>query len=116
MRKIIFFSVVIVALLFAYASKPSDKTCIIKGVKAVWGDITPDPYKTPGFFEEFMNLNSRSVNVRDWIFFKQVVYTMGNERKTVGIGAFKNVFVTVRPIQITDGLNKKPAVTGYSIN
>lgn len=85
-------------LVSAYAFKPTDKTCIIEGVKAVWGDITPNPYKTPAFFEEFMNLNSKSVDVKDWIFFKQVIYTSGNERKTVGIGAFKKVFATVKPI------------------
>ena len=101
MRKILIFSILITALLLvaAYASKPTDKTCIIAGVKAVWGDITPDPYVTPAYFEDFMNLNSRSVKVKDWVFFKQVVYTMGKERRTVGVGAFRNVFATVKPVQ-----------------
>lgn len=95
---VIFF--VFALLVGAYASKPTDKTCIIEGVKAVWGNITPNPYKTPAFFEEFMNLNSKSVDVKDWIFFKQVVYTLGNEQKTVGIGAFKKVFATVKPVDL----------------
>jgi len=106
MRKIVIFSVFIAALLaIAYASKPTNKTCIIEGVKAVWGNITPNPYETPAFFEEFMDLNSRSVRVKDWIFFKQVVYTMGKEKKTVGIGAFRKVFATVKPVEFKHDSN-----------
>lgn len=102
MKKILIIVPVLVMalLLVAYASKPTDKTCIIEGVKAVWGDITPDPYKSPGFFEQFMNLNSKDVDVKDWVFFKQVVYTMGTKEKTVGIGAFKKVFAIVKPVEL----------------
>ena len=99
MKKIIIFSIIAIILIAAYVTKPDDKTCIIGGVKAVWGNITPDPYQKPDFFEQFMNLNSEDVKLKDWIFFKQIIYKAGNERKTVGIGAFKHVFVTVKPVQ-----------------
>ncbi len=100
-KVIIIVPILVIALLaIAYALKPTDKTCIIGGVKAVWGDITPDPYKSPVFFEQFMNLNSKDVDVKDWVFFKQVVYTMGKDQKTVGIGAFKKVFSIVKPVEL----------------
>ena len=100
MKKIIIFSIIAIILIAAYATKPDDKTCIIGGVRAVWGDITPNAYDKPDFFEQFMNLNSPDVKLKDWIFFKQIIYTVGNGRKTVAIGAFKHVFATVKPIQI----------------
>ena len=111
MRKTIIFStaVLIIALLVvAYASKPTDKACIIGGVKAVWGEVTPDPYKSPRFFELFMNLNNKNVQVKDLLFFKKITYTIGGERRTVAIGAFKNVFVTVKPVEVknTSGLSR----------
>lgn len=99
MKKIIIFSIVAIILITAYATKPDNKTCIIKGVKAVWGNVAPDPYITPAYFEDFMNLNSKSVEVKDWVFFKQIIYTMGKERRTVSIGAFKHVWATVKPVQ-----------------
>jgi hypothetical protein len=100
MKKIIIFSVIIIVLISAYVTKPDNKTCIIGGVKAVWGNITPDPYSKPDFFEQFMNLYSGDVKLKDWFFFKQIIYTTGKERKTVGIGAFRHVFVTVKPVQL----------------
>jgi hypothetical protein len=102
MRKKLIFSIsilIIGLLVAAYASKPTDKACIIAGVKAVWGDITPDPYKSPSFFEQFMNLNYMDVQVKDRIFFKQIVYSIGKEKRTVGIGAFARVFATVKPVE-----------------
>ena len=40
----------------AYITKPDDKTCIIEGVRAVWGDVMPDVNKYPVYFEQFMNI------------------------------------------------------------
>ena len=86
-------------LVTAYLTKPDDKTCIIEGVKAVWGKVAPDPETAPDFFEQFMDLNSQNVEVKDWLFFKQVKYQGTKEKKTVAYGAFKNVYATVRPVE-----------------
>ena len=98
MRKILLL-LLVVALVVAFVTKPDDKTCIIEGVKAVWGTRTPDPYDKPAFFESFMNLTSKQVEVKDWIFFKQVKYNVKGEGKTVAFGAFKNVYPTVKPME-----------------
>lgn len=100
MKKIIVISVLALALLTAFVSKPDNKTCIIEGVKAVWGNMTPNPYDKPELFEMFMNINSKNVKVNDWVFFKQVVYTSNKQRKTVGLAAFKKMFVLVRPVEL----------------
>lgn len=100
MKKIIIFSIIAIVLIAAYATKPDNKTCVIGGVKAVWGDITPDPYSKPEFFEQFMNLNSTDVKLKDWIFFKQIIYASGKEKRTVAIGAFHHIFVMVKPLQV----------------
>lgn len=68
----------------AFLTKPDDKTCIIEGVRAVWGGITPNPADKPDFFESFMDLNSPNVEVNDWVFLKQIKYKIGAEYKTVG--------------------------------
>lgn len=83
----------------AYFTKPDNKTCIIEGVRAVWGNITPNPYDKPDMFETFMNLQSPNVKVNDWIFFKQVKYKIASDEKTVAYAAFKKVFATVKPVK-----------------
>lgn len=83
----------------AYFTKPDDKTCIIEGVKAVWGRATPEANRTPEYFEQFMNLNSKDVVVKDRVFFKQVTYRIGATQNTVAYGAFRNVFTTVKPME-----------------
>ena len=83
----------------AFFTKPDDKTCIIGGVKAVWGSLMPDPETSPEFFEQFMNLNSQNVEVKDWILFKQVKYRGTAETKTVALGAFNKVFPRVKPAE-----------------
>ena|SRR5688500_5668054 len=88
---------VLLALLgIAYATKPSDKNCIIAAVEGVWGSKTPDKYKFPGYYEDFMNLNSKMVVVDDWIFLKRVRYLFGQEYRTVGYGAFTRIFLLLR--------------------
>lgn len=93
MKKII--SVIIITAIFfvAFSTKPDDKTCILRAVKAVWGSRTP-PEDKPLYFEQFMNLTSKSVKIIDWLFFKQIKYKMNNDFKTVGFGAFNKVFIT----------------------
>lgn len=78
-------------LFAAYASKPDDRTCIIEAVKSVWGHLTPDTTR-PLYYEQFMELTSKSVEIDDWIFFKRIKYKFKNKTSTVGIGAFKKVF------------------------
>ncbi|WP_018612411.1 hypothetical protein [Segetibacter koreensis] len=91
MRKIIIAIVIAFGLFAAYSSKPDDKTCIIAGVRAVWGDRVPDE-KLPMYFNQFMDITSQSVRVNDWIFLKRIQYKFKNEYKTVGFGAFKKVY------------------------
>ncbi|MDQ3276768.1 MAG: hypothetical protein M3Q06_00480 [Bacteroidota bacterium] len=111
MRKLIL--VLFVLLLgVAYITKPDDKTCIIEGVRAVWGDAMPDVDKYPVYFEQFMNLNSPGVTVKDWVFVKRVQYKLKSEQKTVGYGAFKNFFATVRPIETSHNIPPMPKPKG----
>jgi len=98
MRKILLLLLVVV-LIVAFVTKPDDKTCIIQGVKAVWGSRTPNVYDKPAFFESFMNITSKQVEVKDWIFFKQIKYKLQGDEKTVAYGAFKKVFPTVSPME-----------------
>lgn len=96
----------------AFITKPDDKTCIIGGVKAVWGIMMPNPEDKPDFFEEFMNLYSPNVRVNDWIFFKTINYKLGNEEKTVALGAFKNVFPRVKPLEYKPYIPQMPQQNG----
>lgn len=101
------------ALLFlflavAFFTKPDDKTCTIRGVQAVWGQAAPDPETAPEFFEQFMDLNSQNVEVKDWLFFKQVKYRGTADEKTVAYGAFQNVYATVKPVPYEPYIPKMP--------
>lgn len=102
-------AVLFLLLTIAFLTKPDDKACIIGGVKAVWGGMVPDPYSTPAFFEQFMNLNSRNVEVKDRIFFKQVKYRTKSTDITVALGAFKKVFPRVKSIEQSPYIPKAPA-------
>lgn len=85
---------IVFALIITVASKPDDKTCIIEGVRAVWGNRVPDVSR-PVYFEQFMDLMSKDVEVNDWILVKRIRYQLSDEKKvTVGYGAFKRVFIT----------------------
>ena len=95
MKRIIILMLVVFTLFAAYASKPDDKTCIIKVVKSVWGRLTPDP-SHPMYYEQFMDLTSKSVKIDDWVFLKRIQYKFNNGYKTVGLGAFKKVFTIQR--------------------
>jgi len=92
MKKIIVIIIVVFALFAAYKSKPDDKTCIIATVKAVWGNRVPDE-RTPLYFEPFMDLTSKSVKVDDWIFLKRLRYKYNMGYRTVGLAAFKRIYV-----------------------
>lgn len=92
MKKIIFTILVAFALFAAYKSKPDDKTCIIAGVKAVWGSHVPEE-TSPIYFNSFMNITSPSVKVDDWILLKRIQYKIKNRYVTIGYGALKRVYI-----------------------
>lgn len=83
----------VVLLVVAYATRPTDKNCIIAAVEGVWGSRTPDKYNAPVYYEQFMDLNSKMVMVDDWIFLKRIRYRVGQEYRTVGYGAFTRIFL-----------------------
>lgn len=91
MKKTIIAILIVFALFAAYSSKPDDKICIIKAVKAVWGSRVPDE-KLSLYYEPFMNLTSKSVKIDDWIFLKRIQYKFISGYATAGFGAFKKVF------------------------
>jgi hypothetical protein len=101
-------ALLLVLLVIAYLTKPDDKTCIIEGVRAVWGSVMPDVNKYPGYFEQFMNVNSVNVEVKDRFFFKQVNYRLQKGQRTVAFGAFKNVFAVVRPVALRNDTPPMP--------
>jgi hypothetical protein len=90
-------TVIIILLLILlgvmYFTKPDNKTIIIQSVTRMWGKVTP-PTSRPTFYEEFMDLNSKSVTIHDWIFFKTIKYHIGNLDETIGFAAFGKVYFT----------------------
>jgi len=93
MKKILFSILFLFLLTLAYFRKPDDKTCIIAAVEAVWGSRTPDKNKFPDYFEQFMNVTAPSVEVNNWVFLKRIRYQYGKEKKTIGYGLFKRVYI-----------------------
>lgn len=90
--------IVILILGIAYFTKPDNKTIIIKSVARMWGKKAPTPQQSLRFYEEFMNLNSKSVHITDWLFFKTINYTIGTYNKTIGFAAFSHVYFTNRMV------------------
>lgn len=90
MKKIIISGLIVLILAIAYATKPDDKTCILETVKIVWGKSMANPNR-PEYFEEFMNLTSKSVIIDDFIFLKRMKYVFATDTKTVTYGAFNKV-------------------------
>ena len=88
---IIILSLIFILLLVAYFTKPDDKSIIIASVTRVWGNLTPTD-KKPMYYNQFMDLNSKSVHIDDWIFLKRIKYHMGDFNKTIGFAAFKHEF------------------------
>ena len=88
----------IILLGVMYFTKPDNKTIIIQSVKRMWGKNAPDPHESIRFFEEFMNLNSKSVIITDWIFFKTINFHFGEYNKTIGFAAFSHVYFTNRMV------------------
>ncbi len=78
-------------LLVAYASRPTDKKCIIEGVSIVWGSNVPDQ-ELSRYYEAFMNATSKAIVIDDWIFVKRIKYKFKGGPRTVAFGAFNRVF------------------------
>jgi hypothetical protein len=92
MKKIAIIIFTALFLLIAFVSKPDDKKCIITAVKAVSGKMMPDE-SMPEYFEQFMDVASEEVELRDWIILKQIRYKYKSGTKTIGIGAFNKVLI-----------------------
>lgn len=91
MRRIIIIALCILVLGVAYFTKPDDKTIIIQSVTRFWGDRSPT-VQMPVYYNQFMDLNSKSVEINDWIFIKRVRYHLGSFNRTIGIAAFSHIF------------------------
>ncbi len=89
---ILLISAIVILLGVMFFTKPDNKACTIAAVEAVWGDIVPDKYKRPQYFEQFMDLNSPSVTIQDWVFFKRIQYQFGDKRRTIGYGVFNQCY------------------------
>jgi hypothetical protein len=93
MKRILIILLIVFVVFTAYVSKPDNKTCIIKAVGYVWGDKTPDKYKYPAYYEQFMDATSKAVDIDDWLVVKRIKYKVGDHYETVGIGLFKQVII-----------------------
>lgn len=91
MKKIVITGFIIFCILIAYVTKPDDKTCIIETVKIVWGRSMASQ-RSPLYYEQFMDLTSKSVTIEDYFIIKRMKYAFATETRTVAYGAFNKVF------------------------
>lgn len=89
----IIIAVVILILIIAFFTKPDDKTIKIKTINALWGNMVPDPYDKPDFYESFMNTTTVNITIDDWLLLKRVKYKMKDGDHTVGFAAFGQVMI-----------------------
>lgn len=85
--------VVIIILIIAVFTKPSDKEIKIEVVDAIWGNRVPNMYSKPDFYEQFMNLTTQDIDIDDWVFLKRIKYTVKNNTTTIGFAAFGKVML-----------------------
>ena len=90
--------IIIIILGIAYFTKPDNKTIIIKSVARMWGRKAPSPQESIRYYEDFMNLNSKSIRITDWLFFKTINFRMGTYNSTIGFAAFSHVYFTNRMV------------------
>lgn len=95
MKKAVIFLLIVLVLLLgiAFATKPDDKTCKIVAVKSVWGSVTPDYDTMPEYYEQFMDVTSKAVEVEDLVFLKRIRYRFNEGTRTIGYGAFGRVMI-----------------------
>lgn len=87
----IIISILVIVLLIGYFTKPDNKTTIIEAVSHVWGNRMPTD-KKPLYYNQFMDEESRSVKVGDWIFLKRVQFKVNDKFETIGFAAFSHVY------------------------
>lgn len=93
MKRIILLLVLAAFLFAAWGTKPSDKECIEEAVAVVWGERAPDKYTYPQYYNQFMNMTSKDVEVSDWILLKRIRYRIEGKPRLIGYGLFKRVLV-----------------------
>lgn len=91
MKRLLPLLLIALLLLIAYFTKPSDKECTIAVVQRAWGALLPSE-DTPEYYEQFMNNESRSVQISDWVFVKRVRYQLPKGDRVWGLGMFGQVF------------------------
>ena len=94
-RKIILLSVllvIVIVLVIAAYTKPDDKSIKIKVVNELWGDKVPDIHM-PEYYEQFMNLTTKNIDIDDEMFFKRIKYTVNNNTATIGYAAFGKIML-----------------------
>lgn len=91
MKKIIVAVLLVAVLATAYFTKPDNKTCKILVVKAVWGNIMPNEYQSPRFYNQFMDLYAKDITIDDWGVFKIIKYKLA-DKEIKSIGVFKKVY------------------------
>lgn len=80
-----------IVVITAIVTKPDDKTIKKEAVSTVWGRMTPPEYTSPGYYNQFMNLNAPDVYINDWLVLKRIQYKLGKETKTIGYAAFGKI-------------------------
>ncbi len=93
-RKIIFISVlsILIVLIIAAFTKPDDKKIKIAVIDALWGNRVPDK-ATPQYYEQFMNLTTKDIDIDNWLFVKRIKYTVKDTTYTIGYAAFGKVMM-----------------------
>lgn len=89
---LIFISIVVIILIIAAATKPDDKTIKIEVVKAIWGRRVPT-MNTPQYYNQFMDLTTKNIDIDDWIFLKRIEFTVKDTTSTIGFAAFGKVML-----------------------
>ena len=89
----IIIAVIVLVLVIAFFTKPGDKTIKIKTINALWGNMVPDPYDKPDFYELFMNTTTVNITIDDWVLLKRIKYKMKDGNATVGFAAFCQVMI-----------------------
>ncbi len=93
-RKAFLISVLLVLiLLIAVFTKPNDKEIKIRVIEVIWGKLVPDKYKVPGYYEQFMNLTTKDIDIDNWLFVKRIKYTVKDTTYTIGYAAFGKVMM-----------------------
>ncbi len=67
----------VLILIIAAFTKPSDKEIKIRVIEVIWGELMPDKYKVPEYYEQFTNLAAEDIEIDDWLFRKRIRFIAG---------------------------------------